>query len=368
MMSTVVYLSSKIGMVSGMGIAGVMRNYYPRWLLFPVLGTLLVSNIAGAGADLGAVAVSLRLIVPIPVPVLIVAVTLGILGLQLWGSYDVLQRIFKWLALALFSYVGAAVLAKPDLRAILWGTFTPQLKFNTDYLSLVVAMVGTSLSPYLFFWQAGQEVEEEIAIGRSCVWQRRGCSTEELSHAARDVNIGMFFSNFIIYFIIVCTAATLFRAGHTNIASAYNAAQALRPLAGDAAGLLFAIGVVGVGILAIPVLTTGLAYALAESFEWNHSLDHKPHQAREFYSVIILSTLAAMALNFVGINPITALFWAGIVAGLLCPFLMVLVMLMTNDRKIMGPHTNCRGLNLLGWGTTAATMLAAVSLVGTWLR
>lgn len=367
MMSTAVYLSSKIGMVSGMGIAGVIRDHYPRGLLYPVLAGLLTANIIGAGADIGAVAAALRLMVPIPISVIIVGVTVFILGLQIWGSFATLQRTFKWLALALFAYVGAAVLAKPDLAAILRGTFTPQLHWNADYLSMLVAVVGTSLSPYLFFWQASQEVEEEIAIGRHHVWQRRGTSDQELQYAAWDVNIGMFFSNLIMYFIILCTAATLFQAGHRSIDSAYDAAQALRPLAGKAASLLFAMGVVGVGILAIPVLTTGPAYALAETFGWNHSLDHKPAYAREFYGVILLSTLVAMALNFIGINPIHALFWAGVVEGLLTPPLLVLIMLITNNREIMGTHVNRLGLNILGWTTAAVTLAAAVGLLWTWL-
>lgn len=367
MMSAVVYLSSKIGMVSGMGIAGVVRDQYPRWLLYPIIAGLLIANIIGAGADIGAVAAALRLMIPIPVSMVIVGVTIFILALQIWGSYATLQRIFKWLALALFAYVGAAVLAKPDLTAVIWGTITPRLHWNSNYLSLLVAVVGTSLSPYLFFWQASQEVEEEIAIGRHHVWQRRGTSDHELQYAAWDVNIGMFFSNLIMYFIILCTAATLFQAGHRNIDTAYDAAQALRPLAGNATSLLFAMGVVGVGILAIPVLTTGPAYALAETFGWNHSLDHKPAHAKEFYAVILVSTLVAMCLNFIGVNPIHALFWAGVVEGLMTPPLLVLIMLITNNRQIMGRYVNRPGLNILGWTTTAITLAAALGLIWTWL-
>ena len=288
--------------------------------------------------------------------------------LQVWGSYAALQKIFKWLALALFSYVGAAVLAKPDLAAVAWGTLRPRLHFNADYLSTLVAVVGTSLSPYLFFWQASQEVEEEIAIGRHQVWQRRGASDEELQYAAWDVNVGMFFSNLIMYFIILSTAATLFLAGKTNIDSAYAAAQALRPLAGDAASLLFAAGVVGVGILAVPVLAAGPAYALAEIFDWKHSLDHRPQHAKQFYGVIIVFTLVAMGFNFLGINPISALFWAGVIEGLLAPLLLIMIMVITNNRQIMGKHANSRLLNLLGWATTAASLAATLGLILTWVQ
>jgi len=368
MMSTAVYLCSKIGMVSGMGIAGVIRHYYSRWLLYPVIGALLFANIIGAGADLGAIAAALRLLLPIPAGLAIVGVTVFVLALQTWGSYELLQMIFKWLALALFCYLGAAVLAKPDFTEVLWGTLVPKLHFSADYLSVLVAVVGTGLSPYLFFWQASQEVEEEIAIGRHLVWQRRGTSDEELRYASRDIKIGMFFCALIMYFITLCTGATLFKTGHTEINSAYDAAQALRPLAGNAASLLFAFGIIAVGLLAVPVLTTGPAYALAESFDWKHSLGHKPEHAKEFYAVIVFATLVAMGLNFIGINPLTALFWAGIIEGLLAPPLMLLIMLITNNRQIMGRHVNGRALNILGWITTGLILAAALGLIWTWIK
>ena len=368
MMAASVYLSSKIGMVSGMGIAGVLRNYYSRWLLYPVIAALLVANIIGAAADIGAIAASLRLIMPIPASLIIIAVTFLIIGMLTWGTYSRLQKTFKWLALALFAYVGAGFLANPDWTVVGMGTALPRLRLNADYLGMIVAMIGTSLSPYLFFWQASQEVEEEMAIGRHHVWQRRGASDHELRYAAFDVNAGMIFSCLIIYFIVVCTAATLFRAGQHNIDSAYAAAQALRPLAGRAAAWLFAAGVVGVGILAVPVLTTGPAYALAEAFDWKHSLDHRPEHARQFYAVIIVSTLVAMGLNFVGINPIHALFWAGVVEGLLTPPLLLMIMLITNNPEIMGKHVNSRALNILGWLSTATTSAAAVGLIWSWIR
>ncbi len=368
MMAASVYLSSKIGMVSGMGIGGVLRHYYSRWLLYPVIAALLAANIIGAAADIGAMAASLRLLIPLPPSLIIVTVTFLIIAMLTWGNYGLLQKIFKWLALALFAYIGAGFLANPDWTAVGACTALPRLHFNQHYLAMTVAMIGTSLSPYLFFWQASQEVEEEMAIGRHHVWQRRGASPHELRYAAFDVNASMIFSCLIIYFIIVCTAATLFRAGQHNIDSAYAAAQALRPLAGNSAALLFAAGVVGVGILAVPVLTTGPAYALAETFDWNHSLDHRLEHAREFYAVIILSTLLAMGLNFIGVNPINALFWAGVVEGLLTPPLMVLIMFITNNREIMGPHVNTRALNVLGWLAAAATSAAAVGLIWTWIR
>jgi NRAMP (natural resistance-associated macrophage protein)-like metal ion transporter len=368
MMAAMVYLCSKIGMVSGMGLAGVVRNYYSRRILYPMLTALLLTNVIAAAADLGAIAASLRLLVPIPTAVIIIGVAVGILSIQTWGSYQLLQRMFKWLTLALFSYVGAGLLAKPELSSVFWGTFRPRLELDAGQLAVLVAVVGTGLSPYLFFWQASQEVEEEIAIDRSQLWQRRGASHEELGYAAVDVSIGMFFASFIMYFIILCTAATLYRAGQTNIDSAYAAAQALRPPAGNAASLLFATGVIGVGILAVPVLTTAPAYAFAETFEWKHSLNHHPENAIEFYSVIVLSTLAAVGLNFLDVNPIRALFWAGVIQGLLAPFIMLLIMIISNNREIMGEHVNGRGLNVLGWTTTTIVWAAALGLFWSWLR
>ena len=366
MMSATVFLCSKLGMVTGMGIAGVIRQHYSRRLLYPVVLFMVIANVVEAGADIGAMAACLRLIVPIPVTGITVGIALLILGLQAWGSYELLQNIFKWLAIALFAYVGATFLAKPNLSEVLRATFTPTLHFDRDYLAMLVAIVGARLSPYMYFWQASQEVEEKIAIGHPQL--RPGASDEELRYAAWDVNIGMFFSNVIVYFIILCTAATLFKAGHTNLESAYEAAQALRPLAGNAASLLFAIGVIGVGLLAIPVLTTGPAYALAETFGWKHGLDHRPEHAKEFYAVIALSTCVALAIAFSGINPITALVWAAVLMGLLAPPLLFIIMMITNNREIMGDRVNRLGINILGWATTAAISTAALGLIWAWLK
>ena len=366
MMATVVFLSTKVGMVSGMGLAGVIRRHYPRWVLYPAVVGILIANIIEAGADIGAMAAALNLFLPIPASWMIVPLTLIILALQTWGSYQLIQRLFKWLTLALFAYAGAAYLAQPDLREVLQGTFIPSFRLDSQFLSVLVAVVGTTLSPYLYFWQASQAVEEEVAMGRRRLWQRQGASKAELSYAAWDVNIGMFFSNLVMYFIILSTAATLFKTGQTEIKSAADAAQALRPLAGNAAGLLFALGVVGVGFIAVPVLTTGAAYALAETLRWRHGLDEQPGDARNFYASIAIAMLVAMSMNFIGINVIDALFWAAVIMGLLAPPLMLVIMLITNNRAIMGTRVNGLALNVLGWVTTAAVFAAALALLWTW--
>jgi len=258
MMAATVYLCSKLSMVTGKGIAGVVRDYYPRWLLYPLVLGLLVANIIEAGADIGAIAASLRLFLPVPVTGITIGITVVILAIQTWGSYQLLQKIFAGLALALFAYVGAAVLAKPHFTEFIGPTFFPKLHFTRAYLTMIVALIGTRLSPYLYFWQSSQTVEQERVIGRS-----KAASDAELRSTAWDVNTGMFFSNFIMYFVILCTAATLFRSGQTTVVTAEQAAQALRPLAGNVASLLFALGIIGVGVLAVPVLTTGPAHALA---------------------------------------------------------------------------------------------------------
>jgi NRAMP (natural resistance-associated macrophage protein)-like metal ion transporter len=366
MMAAVVFLCAKVGMVSGMGLAGVLRQHYPRWLLYPTVVGILIANLIEAGADIGAMAAALNLFVPIPASWMIVPITLIMLALQAWGSYRLIQRLFKWLTLALFAYAGAAYLAQPNLREVLEGTFLPTVRFESQFLSVLVAVVGTTLSPYLYFWQASQAVEEEVAMGRRRLWQRQGASTAELSYAAWDVNIGMFFSNLVMYFIMLSTASTLFKAGQTDIQSAADAAQALRPLAGNAAGVLFALGVVGVGFIAVPVLTTGAAYALAETFRWRHGLDEQPGRAKHFYSVIAMSTLVAMSMNFIGLNVIDALFWAAVIMGLLAPPLMLVVMLITNNRTIMGDRVNGLALNVLGWASTVAVFAAALALMWRW--
>src|SRR2546427_1801 len=330
-----------------------------------LLGPGLITG--AANDDPSAIAASIRLIIPVPLTVIIIGVTGLILGLQTWGSYALLQKIFKWLALALLSYVGAAFLAKPDLAEVVRGTFIPDLRLDSSHLAMLVAIVGTTMSPYLFFWQSSQNVEEKTANGYHPE-KRAGGSKEELRFAAMDASIGMLFSSLMMYFIILCTAATLFKAGHLRVDSAQAAAEALRPLAGKAASLLFAAGVVGVGILAVPVLTTGAGYALAETFGWRHGLAHKPGHAPEFYAVIAFSTCVAVAIGFSGINPISALFFAAIIMGLLAPLLLMIVMLITNNRRIMGERVNGRAINLFGWITTAVVSAASLGLIWTWLR
>jgi Mn2+/Fe2+ NRAMP family transporter len=367
MMFTVVYLSSKLGQVSGRGLFQAIRDYMPRWVLYATLVGVMLGNTIEAAADLGGMAAAINLFVPLPIPLIVIPIGLIILAFQIWGSYTLIRNIFRWLALSLLAYVVAAVLAKPDPMQVLGGTFIPTIQFNREFLSILVAIIGTTLSAYLYTWQSNEEVEEEIAQGRTTVKERKGATREELRRSRRDILWGMAFSNIIMYFIILATGSTLYPAGQREIETAAQAAAALRPLAGDAAGILFAAGIISVGFLAVPVMTAGAAYDLVQSFGWRHSLHAKFREAKGFYVTIIVVTAVAAGMNFIGVNPMKALVYSGIVQGFSTPPLLLLIMLLTNNRKVMGAQVNSCWMNVLGWITTAAIFAATLGLVATWI-
>jgi NRAMP (natural resistance-associated macrophage protein)-like metal ion transporter len=366
MMTAVQFICAKIGMVTGVGLARVLRRHYSKGLLYPVVGGLVIANTINAGADIGAIAAAVNLLVPIPVTAMIVPIALVILGLQVWGSYRLIAQTFKWLTLALFAYIGAALYARPDPWEVLRGTLIPTFSLDARFMTTLVAILGTTISPYLFFWQASQEVEEEISMGRRTLKARQGATDRELTYAGLDVTTGMFFSNVVMYFIMLATAATLFQSGHRDIQSATEAAQALRPLAGDGAYVLLALGLIGAGFLGVPVLTGSSAYAMAEALGWRYGLDEKPRRAKLFYGMIIVPTLIGMLINFIGINPIRALFWTAVINGFLAPPMLVVIMLIANNRTIMGERTNGLWANIVGWATTAVMWAAAIGLILTW--
>ncbi|GAC1325720.1 MAG: Nramp family divalent metal transporter [Chloroflexota bacterium] len=367
LMASMQFICAKIGMVSGQGLAGVLRQHYPRWILYPAVFLLFVANTVNAGADIGAIAAAINLLVPpLPITLMVVPVAVLILLMQIFGSYRLIANVFRWLALALIAYIASAFFAHPNTADVLSGTLVPSITFDSKFISTLVAILGTTISPYLFFWQASQEVEEEIAIGRARLWQRKGATNSELKYKAWDVNLGMFFSNLVMYFIIMATGATLFVAHQYDIQSAADAAQALRPLAGDAAGILLAVGLIGAGFLAVPILTGSAAYGLSEAFGWKYGLDRKPGRAKQFYAVIVIATLVGVGINYVGINPIDALFWTAVVNGVLAPPLMVLIMLVANHPTVMGDRINGRWTNLMGWLATVAMFAAAIALFVTW--
>jgi NRAMP (natural resistance-associated macrophage protein)-like metal ion transporter len=366
MMAAIQYICAKVGMVTGQGLAGVLRRHYPRWVLFPAVSVLVIANTINAGVDIGAIAAGVNLLIPIHQKWLILPIGIALLGLQVWGSYRLIANTFKWLCMALLAYIGSAFLALPDWADVARGTFLPAIEFNTAYPITLVAILGTTISPYLFFWQASQEVEEEKALGRRKLWQRQGATDRELRFAWWDVAVGMFSSNAVMYFIILATAATLHRTGQTEITDAAQAAEALRPLAGSGATVLMALGLIGTGLLAVPILTMSGAYAVCEAFNWRHGLDERPRRARQFYAVMAASTLVGMVMNFAGVNLISALFWTAVLNGFLAPPLLVVLMLIAGNRAIMGSRVNGLTLSVLGWSTTALMVAAAAGLVLTW--
>jgi NRAMP (natural resistance-associated macrophage protein)-like metal ion transporter len=366
MMAAVQFICAKIGMVSGMGLSGVLRKYYPGWVAYSAISLLVIANTINAGTDIGAIAAAINLVVPIPALVLVVPIAVAILVLQIWGSYRLLVKIFKWLTLTLFAYVVAAFLARPHWSEVLKATFLPTLRFDNEYLMALVAILGTTISPYLFFWQASQEVEEELQMGRTTLKQREGATDTELRIAEIDVDVGMFFASLVFYFVILASAATLHAAGKTRIETAVQAAQALGPLSSGVATYLFAVGLIGCGFLAVPVLTTSSAYAVCETFRWKFGLDEKLRTAGSFYVIIAASTLIGMLINFLKIPPVTALFGTAVINGVLAPPLLVIIMLVSNNRKVMGQRVNGRLTNFIGWATTAVMAAAALGTLLTW--
>ncbi len=367
MMSAVQYICAKIGMVTGRGLAGVLRQHYPRRILYPVVLAMVAANTINVGADIGAIAAAINLLAPVPPIALVVPVGALLIVLQVLGSYGRIVRVFKWLTLALLAYIAAAMFAHPNALDVLRGTLVPTIRPDSQFIALLVALLGTTISPYLFFWQASHEVEEEISMGRRRLWERQGASGAELKYALWDTLAGMVLSEAVAYFIILATGATLFVHGQTNIASATQAAQALRPIAGNLSELLLAVGLIGAGVLAVPVLTGAAAYGVSEAFGWRFGLDQKPARAPQFYGVIVVATIIGVLMNFLGINPISALVITAIINGLVAPGLLVLVMLVSNNRSVMGSRTNGRLLNVLGWGTTILMSLAALALIVTTL-
>lgn len=365
MMCIVVYLSAKIGQVYGKGLFACIRDQFPRWVLGPLVVLAFIGNVIEAAADLGGMGAALNLLIPLPIPVLVAASAGVIYTIQYFGSYTTIRIVFRWLAMVLFAYVAAAVLAQPDLNAVLYNTFIPHVRLDTDFLAIIVACIGTSLSAYIYTWQSNQEVEEEIAIGRRRLWQRKGATRRELMHTRRDILTGMIFSNVILYFILMATGVTLHPAGQ-RIETAAQAASALKPLAGPAAELLFALGVIGVGFLAVPVMTTGAAYDVIQGMGKHATLQENPEKNRLFYGIIAAVTVLAVGLNFLGFNPMRALVWSGIVQGFSVPPLLLIMMILTNSKKVVGARINSRSTNILGWATTAVTFLCTGALVISW--
>ena len=366
LMIVVQHICAKIGMCGGRGLAGVLHRYYSKKLLYPVVLGLVIANTINAGADISAIAAAINMFVPIPISAMVIPIAVAIVVMQVWGSYRLILKIFKWLSLSLFAYVIAAFLAKPDWIAVAWATFVPHVSFTSEYITTIVAILGTTISPYLFFWEAGEEVEVEKSEGRTKLSERKGATDIELKKEKIDTIVGMLFCNVVFYFVILAAGATLHVSGKTDIQSATDAAQALRPLAGNFATVLFGIGLIGAGLLAVPVLTGSAAYAVAETFNWPAGLDEKPRHAKKFYGIIAASTIVGVAIDFAGINPISALFWTAVINGVVAPPLLVVVMRVANNKRVMGNRTNGIFTNIVGWLATIIMFTAAIAMFVTW--
>ena len=362
LMAAVQLMCARLGMVTGRGLAAAIRIHYPRWVLWGACSILVVANVINIGADLGGMVEATQLITGVRPLIWIPFFALLILGMLFWASYKLIAKVFKWLTLVLFAYVLTSFFAHVDWKQALAVTFVPHLEWSRGFLAVLVAILGTTISPYLFFWQAAEEVEEEQDKNRT-LGRRKGATTAELRTARADTLAGMFFSNFIMFFIILTTAATLHAHGQTDITTARQAAEALRPLAGDGAYLLFTLGLIGTGMLGVPVLVGSCAYAVAEGAAWHGSMSDKPQSARKFYTVMAVAMASGLALNFAGLNAVKKLFWSAIINGLLAPPLILLVILLTSSRKVMGKRVNSQLLRYLGWATFGVMTAAAVGML-----
>jgi NRAMP (natural resistance-associated macrophage protein)-like metal ion transporter len=362
LMAAIQLMCARLGIVTGRGLAAAVRIYYPRWVLWGSCSILVAANLINIGADLGGMADATQLITGIRSLVWIPVYALFIMGLLFWSSYKLISRIFKWMTIVLFSYVFASFYAHVNWRHALAVTIVPHLEWSRGFLAVLVAILGTTISPYLFFWQAAEEVEEERTQGRTLA-ERKGATAGELRTARADTVVGMFFSNLIMYFIILTTAATLHAHGQTDITSARQAAEALRPLAGGGAYLLFTLGLIGTGMLGVPVLVGSCAYAVAEGAAWRGSMADKPRSARKFYAVMGIAMTLGLVLNYLGFNAVKMLFWSAVINGLLAPPLILLVILLTSSSEVMGKRVNSPLLKYIGWVTFGVMTAAAVGMI-----
>lgn len=363
LMIAVQEMCARIGRLSGMGLAGNMKKYYPRWLLYLMAFLIVGVNTINIGADMSAMAESVALIMPLPPKLSAIIMTLLILLVVVVLSYKKLFTIFKWASITLFSYVIAAFTVSQDWGTVFNSLFIPRLELTKDFFVITVAFFGTTIAPYLFFWQANQEAEERVIEqckpGKICRIKPI-ISDDELERVQIDTRIGMTFSNIITFFIIILAASTLFRAGINDIESLDQAAHALRPLAGDYAYVLFTVGILGSGFLAIPVLAGSAAYVMSEVMGWPKGLNQTFNKAKGFYGVIIASTLVGLLIPLLGFHPIKALFYTAILFGFIAPVIISMIIHMANNPKIVGVHKNSWTMNLLGNITLVVMGLAVI--------
>jgi NRAMP (natural resistance-associated macrophage protein)-like metal ion transporter len=366
LMAAIQEISARIGRVTGFGIAGNIRRHFSVWLLYPIVVLLLAANIINLGADLGAMGDVVHMLVGGPSHLYVVLFGAFCILLEVYVHYASYVSILKWSTLSLFAYVGTALVVNVHWSEVLHNLFIPSISFDNAYLTAIVAVMGTTISPYLFFWQSSQEVEDGRVDPQShplvtAPTQAPG----ELKRIRLDTYVGMGFSNLIALFIIITTAATLNASGITDVQSSTQAAEALRPLAGPFAFALFALGIIGTGLLAIPVLAGSAAYAVGEARRWPIGLDRKPLEAKAFYVTIAIATMLGVGMNFFSIDPIKALFWSAVVNGVVAVPVMVVVMIMAVRKRIMGRFTIGGGLVAFGWLATVVMAATVVGMFGT---
>ncbi|HWD57195.1 MAG TPA: Nramp family divalent metal transporter [Stellaceae bacterium] len=367
LMAAIQEVSARIGRVTGQGIAANVGDHYSPWLLRFIVLLLIVANTINLGADLGAMGAAVRLVIGGPPQLYVVLLAVVCAGLEIFVQYKRYAAILKWLTLALFAYVATVLIVDVHWREVAFNTVVPHIQWTTDFLTGVVAVLGTTISPYLFFWQASEEAEEERTDpAAQPLADAPEQAPREIHRIRVDTWVGMGLSNLVSWCIIVTTAATLAANNITNIESSEQAAEALRPIAGELAFLVFALGIVGTGLLAIPVLAGSAAYALAEMLHWPAGLSEQPHRAKAFYATIAIGTLLGIAFNFVHIDPIKALFWTAVINGVVAVPLMIVMMVMTMQPKVMGDFTLPRPLWVLGWISTAAMTVTVAAMFATW--
>lgn len=365
LMAVVQEMCARIGVVTGRGLAGNIRLHFPKWVIRVATLLLFAANAFNIGADLGAMAKGAQLLQPSwNFAALVVGFVVLSLGLQIFTPYEKYAKYLKWLAMVLLAYVASAILAHLNWGEIAHHALIPHVQFTKTQLLLICALLGTTISPYLFFWQTSQEVEDKIMQGEVTMQSRSGSDHQpELRRMRADVWSGMFLSNIVMFFIIAACGGILYPHGITNIATASQAAEALRPFAGNATYWLFAAGIIGTGLLAIPVLAGSSSYAFAESFKLREGLYRHLNQAHAFYGVIIISMLVGLALNFVGLDPIKALIYSAVVNGLVAPVILFLIVILSSSKKVMGQWVNKPHVTALGWIVTSLMVVAGVGAI-----
>lgn len=368
-MTIVQEMCGRIGVVTGRGLAGVIKTHYSRKVLYVAVGILFVANTINIGADLGAMASSGQLLIGVPFWVWLIFITTITILLEVFVSYPIYAKFLKFLTFSLFAYFITVFVIKQDWGAIASSTLLPTISLHKEYLMNLVAVLGTTISPYLFFWEADEEVEEEIeshkirAMGKGIP----KVTKKDISNMRLDTIVGMFFSNLVMFFIIITAASTLHQNGITDIQTADQAASALKPIVGDAASLLFAIGVLGTGLLAVPILAGSASYAIAEALDWNAGLSKSLTKAHGFYGIIALATLLGFLINFTPIKPFTLLYYTAILNGIAAPPLLVLILLISNNKKVMRDHTNSLFSNIGGVLIVAVMSIASLVLLASFL-